>query len=148
MEKASFKGEIPQIPGMNLADDLMAYIERKLFTLNTGHCITAYVGALKGKTTIKEAIEDPEIYELVHGAMEQSGAGLIRKHNFDAEAHAHYIDKIIRRFKNPYLKDEAARVGREPIRKLSADDRLVKPMMTALGYGLPVDKLITGIGAA
>ena len=148
VEKASFKGEIPQIPGMNLAEDLMAYIERKLFTLNTGHCITAYVGSLKGKTTIKEAIEDPEIYELVHGAMEQSGAGLIRKHGFDAEAHAHYIDKIIGRFKNPYLKDEAVRVGREPIRKLSADDRLVKPMMTALGYGLPVDKLITGIGAA
>lgn len=148
VEKASFKGEIPQIPGMNLADDLMAYIERKLFTLNTGHCITAYVGALKGKTTIKEAIEDPEIYELVHGAMEQSGAGLIRKHNFDAEAHAHYIDKIIGRFKNPYLQDEVIRVGREPIRKLSADDRLVKPMMTALGYGLAADKLIMGIGAA
>lgn len=148
VEKASFKGEIPQIPGMNLAEDLMAYIERKLFTLNTGHCITAYVGVLKGKTTIKDAIEDPEIYTLVHGAMEQSGAGLIKKHNFDAEAHAHYIDKIIGRFKNPYLQDEVVRVGREPLRKLSADDRLVKPMMTALGYGLPVDKLITGIGAA
>ena len=40
------------------------------------------------------------------------------------------------------------RVGREPLRKLSATDRLVKPMMTALGYGLPVDKLIIGIGAA
>ena len=148
VEKASFKGDIPQITGMNLADDLMAYIERKLFTLNTGHCITAYLGVLNGKNTIKEAIEDPEIYNLVHEAMEQSGAGLIKKHNFDAEAHAHYIDKIIGRFKNPYLQDEVTRVGREPLRKLSADDRLVKPMMTALGYGLPVDKLITGIGAA
>lgn len=40
VEQASFKGEIPNIPGMNLADNLMAYIERKLFTLNTGHAIT------------------------------------------------------------------------------------------------------------
>ena len=40
------------------------------------------------------------------------------------------------------------RVGREPLRKLSADDRLVSPLTTALSYGLPVDKLIVGIGAA
>ena len=43
VEEASFKGEVPKIDGMNLADNLMAYIERKLFTLNTGHCITAYL---------------------------------------------------------------------------------------------------------
>ncbi len=148
VEKASFKGEIPQIEGMNLADNLEAYIERKLFTLNTGHCITAYLGVQKGYKTIKESIEDPEIYAIVHEAMEQSGAGLVKKHSFDAEAHAAYIEKIIKRFKNPYLVDECTRVGREPKRKLSATDRLVKPTMTAAGYGFPVDKLITGIGAA
>ena len=41
-----------------------------------------------------------------------------------------------------------ARVGREPLRKLSSTDRLVKPMMTAREYGLPCDKLLLGIGAA
>ncbi|MBR0382511.1 MAG: mannitol-1-phosphate 5-dehydrogenase [Eubacterium sp.] len=148
VEKASFKGEIPQIEGMNLADNLDAYIERKLFTLNTGHCITAYLGVIKGLPTIKEAIEDPEIYALVHEAMQQSGDGLVHKHGFDAEAHAAYIEKIIKRFKNPYLEDDVTRVGREPLRKLSPTDRLVKPTMTALGFGLPVDKLIVGIGAA
>lgn len=148
VEKASFKGEIPAIEGMNLADNLDAYIERKLFTLNTGHCITAYLGVIKGLSTIKDAIEDPEIYALVHEAMEQSGAGLVKKHGFDAEAHAAYIEKIIKRFKNPYLNDDVARVGREPLRKLSATDRLIKPTMTAVGYGLPVDKLIVGIAAA
>jgi len=148
VEKASFKGEIPTIPGMNLADNLDAYIERKLFTLNTGHCITAYLGVMKGLSTIKDAIDDPAIYELVHEAMEQSGAGLVKKHGFDADAHAAYIEKIIKRFKNPYLNDDVARVGREPLRKLSATDRLIKPTMTALGFGLPVDKLIVGIAAA
>jgi mannitol-1-phosphate 5-dehydrogenase len=148
VEKAAFKGEIPDIPGMNLADNLEAYIERKLFTLNTGHCITAYLGVQKGLPTIREAIENPEIYALVHEAMQQSGAGLVKKHGFDPAAHAAYIEKIIKRFKNPYLQDDVARVGREPLRKLSATDRLVKPTMTAKGYDLPVDKLIFGIGAA
>ncbi len=97
VEKASFKGEIPEIAGMNLAENLMAYIERKLFTLNTGHAITAYLGTLKGYSTIDEAIADEKIYEIVHAAMTESGDGLIRKHGFDAEAHYHYIDKKIGR---------------------------------------------------
>lgn len=148
VEKASLKGEIPEIPGMNLADNLMAYIQRKLFTLNTGHCITAYTGILAGHKTIDQAISDPKIYDLVKAAMTQSGDGLIQRFGFDKEAHYHYIDKIINRFKNPYLQDDVARVGREPLRKLSADDRLISPLTTAMSYGLPVDKLILGIGAA
>lgn len=148
VEKASLKGEIPEIPGMNLADNLMAYIQRKLFTLNTGHCITAYTGILAGFKTIDQAIADPQIFDLVKAAMTQSGDGLIKKFGFDKEAHYKYIDKIINRFKNPYLHDDVTRVGREPLRKLSADDRLISPLTTALSYGLPVDKLILGIGAA
>lgn len=148
VEKASLKGEIPEIPGMNLADNLMAYIQRKLFTLNTGHCITAYTGILAGHKTIDQAISDPKIYDLIKAAMTQSGDGLIQRFGFDKDAHYKYIDKIINRFKNPYLKDDVTRVGREPLRKLSADDRLVSPLTTAMSYGLPVDKLVLGIGAA
>ena len=115
VEEKSFVGGAPHIEGMNLADNLLAYIERKLFTLNTG---------------------------------QQSGQALVEKFGFDRDAHFKYIDKIIGRFKNPYLKDDVARVGREPLRKLSSTDRLVKPMMTAREYGLPCDKLLLGIGAA
>ena len=56
VEEKAFKGKIPKIYGMNLADNLMAYIERKLFTLNTGHAITAYFGYLKGYNTVDESI--------------------------------------------------------------------------------------------
>ena len=148
VEKSGFKGEIPQIPGMTLVDDLMAYIERKLFTLNTAHCITAYLGKLRGLATIDQAIADPEIYAVVSAAMKESGAGLVKKYGFDADKHAAYIEKIIGRFKNPYLQDDVTRVGREPLRKLSPTDRLISPLTTAAGFGLPVDHLIVGIGAA
>ena len=148
VEEASFKGEIPKIDGMNLADNLMAYIERKLFTLNTGHCITAYLGYYKGYKTIDESIKDEEIFSIVKKAMQQSGMALVNKYGFDKDTHFKYIDKIINRFKNPYLEDDPARVGREPLRKLSATDRLAKPVMTALEYNLPVDALLTGMAAA
>lgn len=148
VEEKSFVGGAPKIDGMNLADNLLAYVERKLFTLNTGHAITAYLGQLKGYKTIDESIADEEIYAVVKAAMRQSGEGLIKKFGFDHDAHFAYIDKIIKRFKNPYLKDDVTRVGREPLRKLSPNDRLVLPTMTALSYQLPVDKLVVGIGAA
>lgn len=148
VEEKAFVGPAPKIDGMNLADNLLAYIERKLFTLNTGHAITAYVGKMKGRQTIGESIEVPEIFDLVHAAMQQSGEALVKQFGFDHEAHFKYIEKIIKRFRNPYLKDDVNRVGREPLRKLSADDRLIKPIMTAKSFGLPYDKLLLGVGAA
>ena len=54
VEEAGFKGEIPTIEGMNLVGNLMAYVERKLFTLNTGHAITAYLGYLNGYKTVDQ----------------------------------------------------------------------------------------------
>ena len=148
VEEKAFKGEIPKIEGMNLVDNLMAYIERKLFTLNTGHAITAYFGYLKGYETIEESIKDEVIYDFVKKAMIESGKGLIAKYNFDEEAHYKYINKIIDRFKNPYLKDDVARVGREPLRKLNEKDRLIKPLITARGFNINTDNLLLGVGAA
>jgi mannitol-1-phosphate 5-dehydrogenase len=80
--------------------------------------------------------------------MQQSGEGLVRKFGFDHAAHFAYIEKILGRFSNPYLRDECDRVGREPLRKLSPNDRLILPMLTAKGFGLPYDKLLLAIGAA
>lgn len=147
VEKGGLKGA-PEVPGMTLVDTLDAYIERKLFTLNTGHAITAYLGCLCGCATIDEAIGRDDIRTLVEAAMRESGAGLIRKHGFDPAAHEKYICTILGRFRNPHLRDDVTRVGREPLRKLSASDRLTRPMLTAYGYDLPVGHLLAGMAAA
>ena len=148
VERAGFVGPVPEIPGMTPVDNLEAYVERKLFTLNTGHCTAAYLGKLRGLGTIGEAVGDPEVFATVKAAMQQSGEGLVRKFGFDHDAHFAYIEKILRRFSNPFLRDECDRVGREPLRKLAPNDRLILPMMTAKGFGLPYDKLLLAIGGA
>ena len=98
--------------------------------------------------TVDESIKDEKIATIVKAAMQESGQGLVKKHGLDLEAHYKYIDKILNRFKNPYLNDDVKRVGREPLRKLSSKDRLVNPLMTAKSYGISVDNLIIGVGAA
>ena len=148
VDKTQFKGELPAIAGMELTDNLMAFVERKLFTLNTGHAITAYLGQLAGHQTIRDAILDDKIRAVVKGAMEESGAVLIKRYGFDAGKHAAYIEKILSRFENPYLKDDVERVGRQPLRKLSAGDRLIKPTLGTLEYQLPNAHLVQGIAAA
>ena len=148
VEAAAWKGEKPDIPGLTFADNLMAYLERKLFTLNSGHAICAYLGYLKGYQSIKESVADPAVGAIVHAAISESGEGLIKEFGFDPDVHHAYVEKIFARYQNPYLEDEVLRVGREPIRKLEAGDRLIKPLVTTASYGLPVDHLIFGAAAA
>lgn len=148
VERSSFVGPVPQIEGMTPVDNLLAYVERKLFTLNTGHATAAYLGKMKGISTIGDCVADPALCAIVKEAMQQSGEGLVRKFGFDHAAHFAYIDKILGRFSNPFLRDECDRVGREPIRKLAPNDRLILPMMTAKGFGLAYDKLLLAIGGA
>ncbi|TXR51889.1 mannitol-1-phosphate 5-dehydrogenase [Reinekea thalattae] len=148
VDQSQFKGDVPDIKGMELTDNLMAFVERKLFTLNTGHLITAYLGALAGYKTIREAIEDDAVKADVKAAMQESGEVLVRRYGFDAKAHAAYIEKILGRFANPYLVDEIDRVGRQPIRKLGPADRLTKPLLGTMEYGIANDHLIKGMAAA
>lgn len=136
------------ITGMHAVDNLDAYIERKLFTLNTAHAVTAYLGHLRGYDTIEQCIADPEILEIVRAVMAENGAVLVKKFGLDAEEHAAYCEKIVKRFRNYYLNDIITRIGRDPLRKLAANDRLIAPLKTAFNYGLPADNLLLGIGAA
>lgn len=147
VDKTQFKGALPAIPGMEPTDNLMAFVERKLFTLNTGHAITAWLGQQAGHVTIRDAILDENVRTVVQSAMEESGAVLIRRYGFDPAKHAAYIQKILSRFENPFLKDDVERVGRQPLRKLSAGDRLIKPLLGTLEYGLPHTSLVKGIAA-
>ncbi|OBX09345.1 mannitol-1-phosphate 5-dehydrogenase [Gallibacterium genomosp. 3] len=148
VDQTQFKGDIPNIPGMERTDNLMAFIERKLFTLNTGHAVTAYLGKLAGYQFVKQSIDDDTIKQQVKTVMQESGAVLIKRYNFDPAAHAAYIEKILKRFANPYLQDDVDRVGREPLRKLSYNDRLIKPLRGTLEYQLPHTMICKAVAAA
>lgn len=148
IDRAVFIGDLPQVEGLSLKENLDAYVERKLFTLNTGHAITAYLGFINNKKTIYDAINEESIKNIVLGAMRESGAVLVKRHGFKEDEHEAYIQKILSRFFNPYLEDSVLRVGREPMRKLSYNDRLIKPILGTLEYNLKHNNLVKGVVAA
>lgn len=145
VEEPSLKGETIQLGQAILVNDLNPFIERKLFTVNTGHAVAAYAGFQAGKKTIKEALRDSYIKHRVRGALNETKAILVEEYGFDAEEHDAYIEKIISRFENPYLEDLVERVGRGPIRKLGAQDRLVKPAKQLAEKGLHPESLLESI---
>lgn len=141
-------GELPEIKGMTLVDNLGAYIERKLFTVNTGHASIAYLAYQKGLPDISSAMRDEEIVAAARAVWAETSALLIDKYNFDAAVHQKYVETTETRFKNPEINDEVTRVARGPKRKLSASDRLVSPATQLLERGKTPDALAKVIAAA
>jgi mannitol-1-phosphate 5-dehydrogenase len=149
VEETKLVGEKPPVDGITFVQDLVPYIERKLFTVNTGHALAAYLGYYFEIKTINEAMDNERISNMVEGALKESGAFLVGKYGFDPDVHNKYIQKIIGRFSNAYITDEVTRVGRSPIRKLGPNDRLVSPAKQYMEIiGKEPSYLIKGIAAA
>lgn len=148
IERPPFGDDPPSIPGAHFVDDLAPYIERKLFTVNTGHATTAYFGAQAGVDTIAAALADPSIAEKVSAALAETSALLVAKHDLDPDDMTSYRATILQRFRNAALPDTVWRVGRQPLRKLSRNERFVGPAAEAAERGLSTSALVAAMAAA
>ena len=148
IESGPFGDDPPHIPGAHFVADLAPYIERKLFTVNTGHAATAYFGERAGAITIAEALQDPATAAAVEAALEETSNVLSAVHGLDPAELAAYRAKILDRFRNPLLPDTVRRVGRQPLRKLSRHERFIGPAAQAAERGLGTTALVAAVGAA
>ncbi|MDO9463861.1 MAG: mannitol-1-phosphate 5-dehydrogenase [bacterium] len=148
VDREGFIGEIPDIKGMVPYENIDAYEERKIYTHNAGHSICAYLGYQKGYEFVWEALEDKEIYSVVTGALRETGEALIKKHGFNSQKHYEHVDDLLSRFANKALGDTICRVGRDPIRKLGPNDRLIGSAKLVSEYGIKPVNICKGIAAA
>ncbi|KAI9851085.1 MAG: hypothetical protein M1838_004517 [Thelocarpon superellum] len=149
VEQAPFHDhEHPDIPGVKWVADLKPYIERKLFTVNTGHAAAAYYGHNRGRKTIYDALADPAIHDEVQKALQETTTLIVDKHGIELSEQKAYVEKIIKRISNPHLEDVVERVGRAPLRKLSRRERFVGPASELLERGHGVEALLGAIEMA
>jgi mannitol-1-phosphate 5-dehydrogenase len=148
IEATPFGGDAPVIPGATFVDALGPYIERKLFTVNTGHATAAYAGFAAGHQRIAEAFADPEVRDLVERVLRETSALLVAKHELDPAEQDAYREKILARFANDALPDTVVRVGRQPLRKLSREERFIGPAAQLAERGMLTDDLVEAIGVA
>ncbi len=141
------KGDFDILPPFKGLDNFPACIEEKLYILNCGHAVCAYLGYQRGYTYVHEAMADEAINRAVVGAMLEAQRALHCKHGRTLH-YGSLINDILASFSNAALKDTIARVGRDPVRKLQADDRLIGPAKLAYRYSIEPTYLIQGCAAA
>jgi len=146
--RRGFVGDIPEIVGFQPYDNFGAYVERKLFTHNLGHAAAAYLGYLRGHEYVYRAVGDPVVRAVVEKALAETGEALIKRHGFTPDEHREHIEDLLHRFANVALGDTVARVGRDPIRKLGPDDRLIGGAKLALSYGITPRNVCLAAAAA
>ncbi|MHA7262070.1 mannitol-1-phosphate 5-dehydrogenase [Arthrobacter sp. TMN-37] len=148
IDRTPFGGSEPSIPGATYVDDLAPYIERKLFTVNTGHAACAYFGSAAGVEKISDAMADPGVAQRVRAVLDETKQLLVTKHGFAADEQEAYVQKILRRFSNPHLPDTVVRVGRAPLRKLGRHERFVGPAAELAEGGVHPAALLAAMEAA
>ncbi len=147
VDKAAFKGEIPEIEGMVPFEPFDFFIKRKLFIHNMGHATTAYLGGLLGDEFVWQSIGNPTIRLIAQNAMTESAMALSRHYNVPLEGILLHITDLLGRFANVALGDTCARVGGDPARKLSPADRMIGSSLLALQEGITPAYIAVGAAA-
>jgi mannitol-1-phosphate 5-dehydrogenase len=148
VDRRGFTGPIPAISGMEVCDNFGAYTARKLYIHNCGHAVLAYLGYLRGCQFGYQALEDPLIRPLLEKALAEASAGIVAAYGVQPEWLERHASDLIHRFANRALGDTTFRLGRDPARKLSPDDRLVGAARLAEKAGIPPVAISWGIAAA
>jgi mannitol-1-phosphate/altronate dehydrogenase len=120
----------------------------KFFIHNAPHALLAYLGWLKNYKYIHEAMKNKNISKIVKGSMREISSALIKTKMVDKKFVLMYMRKELNRFSNKLLFDPISRVAREPIRKLSAGNRIVLSLRLALFNSLPPINTALGVKAA
>ena len=147
VDKDAFKGEIPEIKNMVPFAPFDFYLKRKLYIHNMGHATCAYLGDILGLEYIYESIDRDEVYIIVRNAMQESAQALSKKYGVNLGDILNHVTDLLFRFTNAALKDTCKRVGGDPKRKLSPQDRLIGAANTALEMGITPAYIALGAAA-
>jgi len=134
--------------------DLLPFEEAKLYGHNATHALIGYLAHRRGYQFMSDAGQDEALMKWARAAfLEESGGAMIaRRAGVDAlftlKGYTDYVDDLLVRMVNPYLRDAVDRIIRDPRRKLAWEDRLLGTMRIALDAGIQPQRYATGAAAA
>jgi mannitol-1-phosphate 5-dehydrogenase len=147
LDRRGFRGPIPEIPELDLKENMKAWVDRKAFIHNLGHAAAAYCGSLKhpSATFMSEVLDDPEVLDFTRRVMQQSAAVLLASYRdeFTPEGLSGHIEELLARFRN--LGDTLFRVGCDLERKLGAEERFMGIIRMARHHHMAFDMILQGM---
>ena len=148
VDAASIRGQHPTIPGVIYQDNFAGFLERKIYTYNSGNATIAYLGYLKKRYSLAEAANDNFIVSVLDRVYASTNQALSRRHACNLEEQSAFSEQAKRKYQDYAIIDDVRRHAADPIRKLGPDDRLIGAARLISEYGLPLDGIATSIAAA
>lgn len=148
VDKAAFKGEIPEVKNLYPFTPFNLFIQRKLFMHNMSHALSSYLGFLRDYTYIYECENDFDVRYVAYKALIQSAQAISKENNVDINILLDHADNLLYRFQNKALGDTVERVGKDTIRKLSSNDRLIGALKLCEKHNINANYLCIGIASA
>lgn len=147
VDKDAFKGDIPAVKNMIPFSPFSFYIQRKLFMHNMSHATTAFLGFLNGSKYIWEACRNSTIKLMALRALLESAEAMSAEHSVPLKLLLEHAEDLIFRFGNKALGDTVERVGGDPVRKLSQNDRMIGAARLCIKQGITPIYICIGLAA-
>ena len=129
--------------GVTLTDNVPAYERAKLRLLNGPHSTLAYAGLYKGYESVSQAMDDPELEQLVRDLMLKDVVPLLEApKGMDLPA---YCEAILKRFRNPAIKHLLSQIAWDGSQKLPI--RILSSLSEALDRGRDISRFSVPLAA-
>lgn len=126
--------------------DVMQNIKNKLS--NGTHAIVAWYSSLLGYKTIGQGIGDRRVYILAKRIMENEIKPFLVNETPELKNYiSGFIENFIKRCRSSF-RDSCHRVGRDPLRKLQKNERVLGNIKVAQSLGLNTQNLELGVACA
>lgn len=102
------------VAGARFVEDVLPHEQRKLWLLNGGHSLLAYVGSARNLTTVAEAVDDPECRTLLETWWDEAAACL----PLPAEEIRDYRAALVERWENARIRHLLAQIAMDGSQKI------------------------------
>jgi fructuronate reductase len=128
--------------GAIVTDDVEAYEQAKLRVLNGAHSTLAYLGLLRGATSVADAMRDDALARFVESMMTEEVIPSLRPtRGLDLPA---YAQAVLERFRNPAIIHRLDQIAQDGSQKLPY--RLGDPLAAALAAGRDPRRITAAFG--
>lgn len=148
INQATFNGTNIDVKGMKLIPNFGRFLEQKLYTNNTSNAFIAYVGYLLGYRIVAEAANTQKLQPMLDELYEEINQTLIQELHVEESSQRELAEKARKKYSDWEIVDQIIRHGKDPIRKLGPQDRLIAPARMALRHGIQPKMIVKAIAAA
>lgn len=129
--------DIKQLPKFFVYEkDTQRHFKTKIWQGNTMHCTLAFMGKYHGYTYLYEAARNKHIRACAEKAYREGNAGLVELYGEEVRITESKLQGFLEEYADDAVKDWIIRVGGDPIRKLSKNDRFIGPALLCVQHGI------------